>query len=108
MCYTILTSFKWYYHESEPHSLFATSHHGRGIKGLALENPMSLDMYYFEKNKELVTKMASGMEDAIKEAGFDFTSCSDEFLKEIADGASNSLARSLFEYLKVRRNLQSN
>ena len=24
---------------------------------------MSLDMYYFEKNKELVTKMASGMED---------------------------------------------
>ena len=67
---------------------------------------MSLDMYYFEKNKEFVTKMASGMEDAIKEAGFDFTDCSDEFLKEIADGAANSFARALFEYLKVRRNLQ--
>lgn len=27
---------------------------------------MSLDMYYFEKNKEFVTKMASGIEEAIK------------------------------------------
>ena len=39
--------------------------------------------------------MASGMEDAIKVAGFDFINCSDEFLKEIADGAGNSFARSL-------------
>ena len=69
---------------------------------------MSLDMHYFEKNKEFVTKMAAGMEDAIKEAGFDFTNCSDEFLKEIADGVGNSFARSLFEYLKIRRNLQKN
>ena len=69
---------------------------------------MSLDMHYFEKNKEFVTKTASKMEEAIKEAGFDFTNCPDEFLKEIADGAGNSYARSLFEYLKIRRNLQKN
>ena len=67
---------------------------------------MSLDMYYFEKNKEFVTKMTSGMEEAIKEAGFDFTDCSGEFLKEVAEGAGNSFARSLFEYLKIRRDLQ--
>ena len=67
---------------------------------------MSLDMYYFEKNKEFVTQTASGMEEAIKEAGFDFVNCTDEFLKEITEGAGNSYARALFEYLKIRRNLQ--
>jgi hypothetical protein len=69
---------------------------------------MSLDMYYFEKNREFVTQTVSGMEQAIKEAGLDFVNCSDEFLKEVADGAGNSFARALFEYLKVRRNFQKN
>jgi len=46
------------------------------------------------------------MEEAIREAGFDFVNCTDEFLKEITEGAGNSYARALFEYLKVRRDLQ--
>lgn len=66
---------------------------------------MSLDMYYFDKNREFVTQTASSMEAAIKEAGLDFVNCTDEFLKEITEGAGNSYARALFEYLKIRRNL---
>ncbi len=67
---------------------------------------MSLEMYYFDKNREFVTQTASIMEEAIREAGFDFVNCTDEFLKEITEGAANSYARALFEYLKVRRELQ--
>lgn len=67
---------------------------------------MSLDMYYFDKNREFVTQTTSNMEEAIREAGFDFVNCTDEFLKEITEGAGNSYARALFEYLKVRRDLQ--
>lgn len=67
---------------------------------------MSLDMYYFDKNREFVTQTASSMEEAIEEAGFDFVNCTDEFLKEITEGAGNSYARALFEYLKIRRDLQ--
>ena len=67
---------------------------------------MSLEMYYFDKNREFVTQTASIMEEAIREAGFDFVNCTDEFLKEITEGAGNSYARALFEYLKVRRELQ--
>ncbi len=67
---------------------------------------MSLDMFYFDKNREFVTQTASGMEKAIEEAGFDFVNCTDEFLKEITEGAGNSYARALFEYLKIRRDLQ--
>lgn len=67
---------------------------------------MSLEMYYFDQNREFVTQTASIMEEAIREAGFDFVDCTDEFLKEITEGAGNSYARALFEYLKVRRELQ--
>ena len=67
---------------------------------------MSLDMYYFDKNREFVTQTASIMEEAIREAGFDFVNCTDEFLQEITEGAGNSYARALFEYLKVRREFQ--
>ena len=48
------------------------------------------------------------MEEAIREAGFDFVNCTDEFLKEITESAGNSYARVLFGYLKIRRNLQQN
>ena len=67
---------------------------------------MSLEMYYFDKNREFATQTASSLEEAIEEAGFDFVNCTDEFLKEITEGAGNSYARALFEYLKVRRELQ--
>ncbi len=69
---------------------------------------MSLDMYYFDKNREFVTQTASIMEKAIREAGSDFVNCTDEFLKEITEAAGNSYARTLFEYLKIRRDLQQN
>jgi hypothetical protein len=46
------------------------------------------------------------MEEAIREAGFDFVNCTDEFLKEITEGAGNSYTRVLFAYLKIRRDLQ--
>ena len=67
---------------------------------------MSLDMYYFDKNKEFVTQTASTMEETIREAGFDFVNCTDEFLKEITEGAGNSYARALYMCLKSRRDLQ--
>ena len=67
-----------------------------------------LDMDYFEKNREFVTKTANGLEEGFRQAGFDFSNCPDAFLKEIADGAANSFGRALFEYLKVRRDLQKN
>ncbi len=67
---------------------------------------MSLDMYYFDKNKDFVTQTASTMEEAIREARFDFVNCTDEFLKEITEGAGNSYARAFYMYLKSRRDLQ--
>ncbi len=67
---------------------------------------MSLDMYYFDKNREFVMQTASNMEEAIEEAGFDFVNCTDEFLKEITEEVGHSYARALFEYLKLRRDLQ--
>ena len=79
-----------------------------GDKWTELVNPMSLDMHYFEKNRELINQTASSMEEAIKEAGFNFVDCPDEFLKEITDGVGNSYARDLFEYLKLRRDFQKN
>ena len=63
-------------------------------------------MYYFDKNREFVAQTASNMDEAIREAGFYFVNCTDEFLKEITETAGNSYARALFKYLKVRRELQ--
>ena len=67
-----------------------------------------LDMNYFEKNREFVTRTADGLEEGLRQAGYDFSKCPDALLEEIVDGAANSFGRALFELLKVRKDLQKN
>lgn len=67
---------------------------------------MSLDVRYFEKNREFVTQTANNIETAIIRVYGDIANCPEDVLKESTEAAGRSFGSTLFKYLKIKRDAQ--
>ena len=65
---------------------------------------MSLDSNVFKKNREFITKAADTIENGVMQSyGHELANCPDDLLKEQADGVGRTIARAIFEYLKLKK-----